>query len=121
VGLQITDHDASIPYCPKCNAKHFSLTDTDTVCARCRELFTGDEVTTWREMKKGEYPATVKRTDGSTVEIPDEVIGASGTQLRKHTGILSPAPGSRLRPCSLSKCRKTRLSGGWFVRPRERW
>jgi hypothetical protein len=43
VGLQITDHDASIPYCPKCNAKHFLLTDTDTVCARCGELFTGSD------------------------------------------------------------------------------
>jgi hypothetical protein len=66
--------DLEIPYCPKCQGKQFVLTEADTVCAKCGKLFVDDNVP-WRPMKKGESDATVQRTDGSAIYIPDKIQG----------------------------------------------
>jgi hypothetical protein len=67
-------YDVEIPYCPKCKGKRFQLTETDTVCRQCGQVFVSDNVP-WREMEKGEGAATVKRTDGSLMRIPQETVG----------------------------------------------
>jgi hypothetical protein len=54
-GIEIPKSDENeIPYCPKCQGKRFLLTETDTVCVRCGNVFAADNVP-WCPMKKGEF------------------------------------------------------------------
>jgi hypothetical protein len=83
-GIEVPKSDENeIPYCPKCSSKRFLLTETDTVCARCGNVFAADNVP-WRPMKKGEFAAEVKRRDGSPVYIPDEIEGEWNPEARAY-------------------------------------
>jgi hypothetical protein len=62
-------NDIGVPYCPKCDGKRFRLTDTDTVCVQCGELFANDSVP-FRPMKEEERLATVIGLDGAEKFFP---------------------------------------------------